>query len=125
MKKTLSAAIFLLMLASFTSCEKDTKSLLIGQWEVVESNIDKDLLSEKDTFSADGTGLSEASNLRGVGAYAESFTWKIDEEGRLIIMSPIGLAQIYSIVEISKSKLVVEGNVPVYGKINITYSKRK
>ncbi|MDR2732589.1 MAG: hypothetical protein LBB36_05160 [Fibromonadaceae bacterium] len=124
MKKILSVAIFLLIMVAFTNCN-DTKSLLIGQWEVVDSNIDKDLLSEKDEFLADGTGLSEASNLRGVGAYAESFTWRIDDEGRLVIMSPTGLAQIYSIAEISESTLILEGKLPKIGDVQIKYSKRK
>ena len=115
---------------SITGCEKDTKSLLIGQWELVESNMDMGILSSLDMeilsanmeYFNDGTGLSEA-NVKNMGQVAESFTWKIDSEGRLITIAKD--TQIYTIVEISKSTLVVEGNVPPFGYIREKYSKRK
>jgi len=40
-------------------------------------------------------------------------------------MSPAGLAQIYSIVEISKSTLILKGKLPGIGDVQIKYSKRK
>jgi len=98
---------------------------LIGQWEIVNSNVDRDLLADKMEFINDGTGLLEAKNIRGIGPWAESFTWRIDNDGRLIITSPNGVAQIYSTVEISKSTLILAGNIPVVGNIRTTYSRPK
>jgi len=103
---------------------EDPKKALVGQWYTMESNVAKDLLFEKMEFLNDGSGLAESSNIRGIGHYAESFTWRIDSDGRLIHMTPIGIAQIYYIIEISNSTLILEGNVTGIGYMRTTYSKR-
>jgi len=125
-KKTLivlTVAFSALILAGCGS--GDPKKALIGVWETVETSIDRDLVADKMEILGDGTGLLEAANIRGIGAWAESFTWRIDGEGRLVITSPNGIAQIYSIAEISKSTLILEGNVPMIGTVRSTYSKKK
>jgi len=127
-KSFLVAAGFALALALMCSaCSEgsEPKKALVGQWDTMESSVARDLISDNVEFLNDGTGMMEASNLKGVGAYAEVFTWKIDNDGRLILMSPTGAASIYSIVEISKSALILEGNVAGIGHIRTTYSKRQ
>ncbi len=108
---------------SITGCEKDTKSLLIGKWELVESNMGIKIISDNMEYFKDGTGLSE-TNIEILGLVAVSFTWKIDSEGRLITIAE-GTTQILNIVEISETTLVLEGNVPLYGNIREKYSKLK
>ncbi|MDR0305023.1 MAG: hypothetical protein LBH98_09715 [Chitinispirillales bacterium] len=126
MKRIRLVIMLMFITFAFVYCnEQNTKLLLAGQWNTVESNLDKDLICDRVEFFNDGTGVSEWNNLRGVGAWAESFTWKIGADGRLIMMAPNGMAQIYSIVEISKSTLVLEGNVPGYGNVREKYSKLK
>ncbi|MDR2555229.1 MAG: fibrobacter succinogenes major paralogous domain-containing protein [Fibromonadaceae bacterium] len=127
--RTKQIGIFALLMSAMAmyiaGCEKDTQSLLIGQWEVVESSLDDIILSSgaKEEYFADGTGISEV-NIETLGQVTVSFTWKIDSEGRLVIVSQ-DIAQIYTIVEISKSALVLEGDIPNYGKMRTKYSKRK
>jgi len=97
------------------------QSLLVKRWITTESNVDRDLISEKMEFFGDGTGVMESSNIRGIGVWAESFTWKIGSDGRLIVVSPNGVTQIYEIVEISKSKLILNGNAPKVGNVRTTF----
>ncbi|MCL2283343.1 MAG: hypothetical protein FWC26_08510 [Fibromonadales bacterium] len=117
--------VFVLICFIFVGCNStDSKKTLIGQWDTIESNIARDLISDRIEFLNDGTGMSESSNLRGIGVHAESFTWRIDSDGRLILTAPTGIIHIYSIVKISKSILILEGNIPILGYIRTTYSKK-
>jgi uncharacterized protein (TIGR02145 family) len=99
----------------------DPQKALVGQWDIVESTVARDLIADRIEFLGDGTGMMEASSAIGIG---ESFTWRVDTDGRLIITSPIGIVQIHSIVEISKSTLIMAGNIPSIGNIRTTYSRR-
>jgi len=121
-----SIAVALLLVVSiavtvFNCGGSSPQSLLVTRWITTESNVDRDLISEKMEFFGDGTGVMESSNIRGVGAWAESFTWKIGSDGRLIVVSPNGVTQIYEIVEISKSKLILSGNTPKIGNVRTTF----
>jgi len=100
-------------------------SALIGQWETSASTAARDLLSDRTEFFKDGTGFMEARNIRGVGPWTESFSWRIASDGRLLITTPAGIAQAYTIVELTRSKLIVEGNsIPGIGFIRTAYSKK-
>jgi len=126
--KQMGTLILLLLAMSITSCEKDTKSLLIGRWQIIESsalgnlsNLDN---SGYDEYFSDGTGITESKFLEESGLGAVNFTWKIDEEGRLIHTTE-SRTKIYIIVEISKSTLVLEQEVPLFGKVREKYSRLK
>ncbi|MDR0331510.1 MAG: fibrobacter succinogenes major paralogous domain-containing protein [Chitinispirillales bacterium] len=124
MAKLLSAIALSFIMVALAGCQGDSKSLLIGQWWLTESNVDAELFPERDEYYKDGTGLSESEYMRGIGgAWAQGFEWKIDRDGRLIVMSAEGVAQIYYITEISKSTLVLEGALPKLGNVRIAYSR--
>jgi hypothetical protein len=99
------------------------RNLILGQWELVESNIARDLIFERLDFMDNGTVLMESRNIRGIGPYAETHNWRIDNDGRLIY-SMLGITQIYSIVELTRSTLIYEGSVAGFGFIRVKFSKR-
>jgi len=104
-------------LSNSVSAAVDPKSALIGQWTLSESNLSRNSVAQTIEFFEDGVGIAEGQGR------AVSFTWRIDADGRLILISPAGSAQIYSIV-ISGSTLVLEGNTN-YGQERSIYLKRR
>lgn len=101
----------------------NSENVLLGQWELVEINVARDLVAERMEFLNDGTVLVESSHIRGVGPWAETMTWRIDSDGRLIVTSH-GITQIYTIVELSRSTLIYQGNVAGIGNIMAEFSRR-
>lgn len=76
LRKKLFSIMFILVFALFVrhaDAAINTKSVLIGQWHTLESNVAIDLLAEKTEFFDDGIGILESSNRRGIGVWAESF----------------------------------------------------
>jgi len=120
-KKITASVIVLLMsvMAVLIAGCGSKESQLIGQWEVVESN-GGTVIHDKINFFGDGTGVLEFAHL----ALPFSFTWRIDND-RLTLMLSGGMVQMYSIVEISKSTLILEGNIPLSGgTVHVKYSKK-
>jgi len=116
-----AAFLFLLIfgLAALSCARQGSESLLIGQWEFLEANIPRDLSVDRMEFFNDGTGIQEADSLRGIGRWTDSFSWRIGSDGRLILMSS-GVTHIYTIIELSDTKLTMEGNIPMFGHVRST-----
>jgi len=93
---------------------------LPGQWALASSNLPLDLISEKIEFLNDGTALLESSNIRGIGPFAQTVNWRIDDNGRLILTVQ-DTTQIYTIVELSRTTLIYEGSVPGFGNVRAKY----
>jgi len=96
--------------------------LILGRWELVESNIARDLIFERLDIRNNGTLLGESRNIRGIGQYSETQNWRIDNNGRFIV-SLLGITVIYTILELSSTILRYEGNVPGIGYIRVRYSR--
>jgi len=100
--KKLVLGIALIAMVVFSTCARQNlESSLVGRWELSEVNVSRDLVANHLDFFDDRTGIMS------LGAWSEGFTWRIDD-GRLIITSPVGMAQIFSIVELSRT-------TPTYG----------
>jgi hypothetical protein len=124
MKRIVVLGVLLALVSAATSAQTNAQNLLIGQWETVETTTARGFISDIVEFFDDGTGFMEAENIIGIGPWVESFAWRITSDGRLIMTSPIGIAQIYTIAYISASTLVLEGNLPMIGHVRTVYSRR-
>jgi len=97
--KKLVFGIALMAMVTFSSyARQNLESNLVGRWELSEVNVSRDLVANHLEFFDDGTGIML------LGVWSEGFIWRIDD-GRLIITSPVGMAQIFSIVELSRTTL--------------------
>jgi len=117
--KRLILSIALMTMAVFSACARQNlESNLVGRWELSEVNISRDLVANHLEFFDDGTGIMS------LGVWSEGFTWRIDD-GRLIFTSPVGMVQIFSIVELSRTTLTYEGVAPMFGNIRATFTRHR
>jgi len=117
--------ITLIMIVTLSAhAQRNLESYLIGRWELSEANISRDWIANHLEFFDDGTGIMVTDNLMGtLGRWSESFTWRISD-GRVILTSPIGTAQILSIVELSRTTFAYEGEIVLLGNIRATFTRR-
>jgi len=104
--------------------QQNPELTLVGRWELLDVNVSRNLVANYLEFFGDSAGLLETGNIPGVGRRSESFTWRVDG-GRLIITSPMGVAQILSITELSRTTLSYEVNSPPLGNIRATFIRSR
>jgi len=124
MKKLILAIVLITTVALSAHAQRNLESYLIGRWELSEVNISRDWIANHLEFFDDGTGIMVTDNLMGrLGRWSESFTWRISD-GRVILISPIGTAQVLSIVELSRTTFTYEGEIVLLGTIRATFTRR-
>jgi len=124
MKKLILAIVLITTVALSVHAQRNLESYLIGRWELSEVNISRDWIANHLEFFDDGTRIMVTDNLMGrLGRWSESFSWRISD-GCVILTSPIGTAQILSIVELSRTTFTYEGEIVLLGTICATFTRR-
>jgi len=93
--------MLLISLFFLSSCASDTQTAIIGRWVLYERSL---IVPQGQVeFLADGTALVEVASHG-----AMEVRWRIDEENRLIITNPSGEVMVSSILELTRTTLIIE-----------------